>query len=86
MAAIDIPLEDDMKKRLECFPWADWKEVAREEAYKRVILEDYLKTGAISDIDWKFCERIDWHPIGERAADVKRLNLGFGKRLRDMFR
>ncbi len=29
---------------------------------KRDILERYRQTGTITDEDWEFCDRIDWHP------------------------
>jgi len=32
---------------------------------KRDILERYKQTGEITDEDWTFCERIDWHPVDE---------------------
>lgn len=32
---------------------------------KRDILERYKQTGAITDEDWSFCEKIDWHPADE---------------------
>lgn len=32
---------------------------------KRDILERYRLTGEITDEDWAFCERIDWHPADE---------------------
>ena len=27
--------------------------------------EKYLKTGELSDEDWQFCDRIDWHPVDD---------------------
>jgi len=32
---------------------------------KRDILERYRQMGEITDDDWTFCERIDWHPVDE---------------------
>lgn len=32
---------------------------------KRDILERYRQTGEITDEDWNFCDRIDWHPADE---------------------
>ena len=32
---------------------------------KKDIFERYIKTGELSDEDWMFCERIDWHPVDE---------------------
>jgi len=32
---------------------------------KQDILERYKQTGEVSDEDWEFCEKIDWHPVDE---------------------
>ena len=32
---------------------------------KSDILERYRQTGEITDEDWTFCDRIDWHPTDE---------------------
>ncbi len=32
---------------------------------KHDILERYRQTGEITDEDWEFCERIDWHPVDD---------------------
>lgn len=32
---------------------------------KRDIIERYKQTGAITDEDWEFCNKIDWHPADE---------------------
>lgn len=43
---------------------------------KRDISERYKKTGEVTDEDWEFCERIDWHPVDElplKESFVKRL-------------
>lgn len=32
---------------------------------KRDILGRYRQTGEITDEDWEFCDRIDWHPADE---------------------
>ena len=32
---------------------------------KKLIFENYIKNGNITDEEWKFCERIDWHPVDE---------------------
>jgi hypothetical protein len=43
---------------------------------KRDIFVRYKQTGEITDEDWEFCERIDWHPVDElplREEFVKRL-------------
>ena len=32
---------------------------------KRDISERYKETMEVTDEDWKFCEKIDWHPVDE---------------------
>lgn len=63
MPSIIVPMEDELKERLDKFPMINWSEVAREISLRREIFETYIKTGIISDKDWKFCEKIDWHPV-----------------------
>ena len=41
------------------------------------MFEKYLKNGELSDDDWEFCERVDWHPVDElllRDGVIERLN------------
>ncbi|HJH29649.1 MAG TPA: hypothetical protein C5S51_08160 [Methanosarcinaceae archaeon] len=48
-----------------------------EEVFKMEMFERYLKNGELSDDDWEFCERVDWHPVGElplRDEVIERLN------------
>jgi hypothetical protein len=43
---------------------------------KRDIFVRYKQTGEITDEDWEFCEKIDWHPVDElplREEYVKKL-------------
>ena len=35
------------------------------DSRKKSIYEKYLKTKMVSDKDWAFCEKIDWHPADE---------------------
>lgn len=65
MASLTLSVSDEFKNELKSFSWVNWSEVAREEAFKKLIFENYLKTGKISDEDWEFCEKIDWHPVDE---------------------
>jgi hypothetical protein len=56
------------EKRIELkdkFSWVNWSEIAREEIVKRIIFENYLKTKTLTDKEWAFCEKIDWHPVDE---------------------
>ena len=32
---------------------------------KRDISERFKKTREVTDEDWEFCEKIDWHPVDE---------------------
>lgn len=65
MVSITMPISEELKKELKKHSWVNWSEIAREEAQKKIIFENYIKTGQISDEDWKFCEEIDWHPVDE---------------------
>ncbi len=65
MASLTLSMSEEMKNQLKMFLWVNWSEIAREEAIKKLIFENYIKTGSISDEDWKFCEKIDWHPVDE---------------------
>ena len=65
MASLTLSLSDEIKNQLKAFMWVNWSEIAREEAMKKLIFENYIKTGSITDEEWEFCERIDWHPIDE---------------------
>jgi hypothetical protein len=49
-----------------------------EEVFKREMFEKYLKNGELSDDDWEFCERVDWHPVDElplRNGVIERLKV-----------
>ncbi len=65
MVSLTISVTEGFKNRLRDLMWVNWSEVAREEALKKAIFERYVKTGELSDRDWKFCEKIDWHPVDE---------------------
>ena len=65
MTSLTISVSEELKNELKSFLWVNWSEVAREETMKKLIFEVYLKTGMLSDEDWKFCEKIDWHPVDE---------------------
>ena len=48
-----------------------------EEAFKIEMFEKYPKNGELSDDDWEFCEKVDWHPVDElplRDGVIERLN------------
>ena len=65
MASLTLSVSDELKNQLKEFLWVNWSEIAREEAIKKLIFENYIKTGSITDEEWKFCEKIDWHPVDE---------------------
>jgi len=65
MASITLSVSEEFKSELKHFSWINWSEIAREEALKKLIFENYLKTGKLSDEEWKFCDKIDWHPVDE---------------------
>ena len=65
MVSITVSLDKSFKERLESFPWINWSEIGREETLKKEIFDGYIKTGELSDEDWKFCKEIDWHPVDE---------------------
>lgn len=65
MASLTLSVSEEFKEQLKSFLWVNWSEIAREEAFKKLIFEDYIKTGKLSDKEWEFCEKIDWHPVDE---------------------
>ena len=32
---------------------------------KKLIFESYIKTRDLTDEEWQFCDKIDWHPVDE---------------------
>jgi hypothetical protein len=79
MVSITVPLDKEFKDKMDEFPWVNWSEVGREELLKREIFDQYVKTGEVSDEDWKFCEKTDWHPVDE--LPVKE---GYSKKLKSV--
>lgn len=65
MASLTLSVSDEFKNKLKEFLWVNWSEIAREEAMKKLIFENYIKTGSITDEEWEFCQKIDWHPVDE---------------------
>jgi len=65
MASLTLSVSEEFKKQLKRFLWVNWSEIAREEVRKKLIFENYLKRGELSDDEWEFCDRIDWHPVDE---------------------
>ena len=65
MASLTLSVDNAFKNQLKHFPWVNWSEIAREETMKKLIFERYLHTGEVTDEEWEFCEKIDWHPVDE---------------------
>ena len=65
MASITLSVSEELKNELKSLSWVNWSEIAREETLKKLIFENYMKTGKLSDDEWEFCDRIDWHPVDE---------------------
>ena len=65
MASLTLSVSEELKGQLKKLSWINWSEIAREEAMKKLIFENYLKTGKVTDEEWEFCEEIDWHPVDE---------------------
>ncbi len=65
MTSLTLSVPEDLKKQLKSFKWVNWSEMAREEVMKKLIFENYINTGKISDREWEFCKKIDWHPVDE---------------------
>jgi len=65
MVSVTVAITEDAKEELKSLGWVNWSELAREDAKKKVIFDNYMRTGKITDEEWKFCEEIDWHPVDE---------------------
>jgi len=65
MTSLTLSVSDEFKNQLRSLLWINWSEIAREETMKKLIFENYIKTGKITDEEWEFCEKIDWHPVDE---------------------
>jgi len=65
MASLTISVTEEMKNELKSLQWVNWSEIAREETMKKLIFENYLKIGILTDEEFKFCDKIDWHPVDE---------------------
>jgi len=65
VASLTLSMSDEFKNKLKNFMWVNWSEIAREETIKKLIFEGYIKTGSITNEEWEFCKKIDWHPVDE---------------------
>ena len=77
MASLTLSVSDEFKNQLKEFLWVNWSEIAREEAMKKLIFENYIKIGSITDEEWEFCGKINWHPVDElplKEEFIKKIN------------
>ena len=65
MTSVTLSVSEEVKTELKQFQWVNWSEVAREEITKKLIFENYMRAGTLTDKEWEFCEKIDWHPVDE---------------------
>ena len=65
MTSVTLSVSEEVKTELKQFQWVNWSEVAREEIAKKLIFENYMRTGTLTDKEWEFCEKIGWHPVDE---------------------
>ena len=65
MTSVTLSVSEEVKTELKQFQWVNWSEVAREEITKKLTFENYMRTGTLTDKEWEFCEKIDWHPVDE---------------------
>tara|TARA_Y100000310_G_C20680009_1_gene815345 strand:+ start:2259 stop:2555 length:297 start_codon:yes stop_codon:yes gene_type:complete len=76
MVSITVSLEPKLREGLKKFNWINWSEVGREEILKKEIFERYIENRKLTDRDWNFCEKIDWHPVDElplKESFIKKL-------------
>ena len=90
MVSITISLDDKLKTKVERLSWVNWSEVGRQEALKKKIFEKFLKSRTLSDKEWEFCDKIDWHPVDrlplkkEFVKEVKEAGKGHFIRLKSV--
>lgn len=65
MASLTLSVSEEFKNQLKNFSWVNWSEIAREESLKKLIFENYIKIGKLTDDEWTYCDKIDWHPVDE---------------------
>ena len=65
MTSVTLSVSEEVKTELKQFQWVNWSEVAREEITKKLIFENYIRAGTLTDKEREFCEKIDWHPVDE---------------------
>jgi hypothetical protein len=78
VVSINLALEEHIIKEMLAYHHINWSAVARMEANKKRIFEQYMKTKDMTDEDANFCENIDWHPVDElpiRKEFIKKINI-----------
>ena len=78
MVSVTLSITKEFKEELRQFPWINWSEIAREEILKKIIFENYIKTAKLTDEEWDFCEKNDWHPADElpfKKEYIKKINI-----------
>lgn len=65
MVSLTFSLSDKIFSLIGRFSWINWSEIAREKLNKERIFKGYFKKGELSEEDWEFCEKMDWHPVDE---------------------
>ena len=65
MSSVTVMVKKEEQEEIKELSWVNWSDIAREETMKKIIFENYLKTRTVTDEEWEFCEKIDWHPVDE---------------------
>lgn len=63
MPNIIISVDKALEQEMRWFPWVNWSKMAREELIQKDIFERYIKSKGVTDEDWEYCEKMDWHPV-----------------------
>ena len=71
MPSLTLSISEEFKGQLKNFLWVNWSEIAREESLKKLIFENYIKNGKLTDDEWAYCDKIDWHPVDELPLKEK---------------
>jgi len=75
---LTLSIPKDIEETMKELPKIKWTVVAREAINQRklVILDRYLRRKELTDKEYAFMDRIDWHPVDElelREEYVKKL-------------
>ena len=65
MVSLTMSVSEEFKAEIKHFSWVNWSELSREEALKKEIFDNFIKTGKLSKEEEKFCEMTNWDPIDE---------------------